>query len=234
MRYGIACWKECQAIGMKKDFSRYQWFFFDFDGVIADSVHIKTEAFADLFREYGPKVVRQVVTHHKNNGGISRYEKFKYYYSNFLHKPISDAEMKRLDRRLNELVLDKVVNCPLIPGVIEFLAALHKARKRCFVVSGTPQKEMRRIVRLKRLLGFFAAVTGSPTGKTTNLRSLMRRFHADPKRSVYFGDAKSDLEAAQTCGIEFIGVVNYRSCELRATACVKTRDFLGFSVSKDR
>jgi beta-phosphoglucomutase-like phosphatase (HAD superfamily) len=32
---------------------RYQAIFFDFDGVILDSVHVKTEAFAAMFRKYG-------------------------------------------------------------------------------------------------------------------------------------------------------------------------------------
>ena len=34
---------------------------FDFDGVILDSVEIKTKAFARLFEEHGPDVQRQVV-----------------------------------------------------------------------------------------------------------------------------------------------------------------------------
>jgi beta-phosphoglucomutase-like phosphatase (HAD superfamily) len=38
----------------------YQAIFFDFDGVILDSVHVKTEAFAAMFRKYGPEIERAV------------------------------------------------------------------------------------------------------------------------------------------------------------------------------
>ncbi len=39
--------------------------FFDFDGVLADSVEIKTLAFAKLFEQYGKEVVNIVVEHHR-------------------------------------------------------------------------------------------------------------------------------------------------------------------------
>ena len=52
---------------------------FDYDGTIADSVNIKTEAFAELYRNYGKDIESKVVKYHLNNGGVSRFEKFKYY-----------------------------------------------------------------------------------------------------------------------------------------------------------
>ena len=49
---------------------------FDFDGVIAESVNVKTEAFASLYEPYGKDVVNKVEQHHLANGGVSRFEKF--------------------------------------------------------------------------------------------------------------------------------------------------------------
>ena len=54
---------------------------FDFDGVIAQSVEVKTEAFADMYKEYGKAVVNKVVQHHEDNGGMSRFEKFRLYHN---------------------------------------------------------------------------------------------------------------------------------------------------------
>ena len=51
---------------------------FDFDGVILDSVNIKTEAFYKLFEQYGSKIANQVVDYHIINGGMSRFKKFEY------------------------------------------------------------------------------------------------------------------------------------------------------------
>ncbi|MEE9509964.1 MAG: HAD hydrolase-like protein [Candidatus Bathyarchaeia archaeon] len=54
---------------------KYQAFFFDFDGVLADSVEVKTRAFAKLFESYGPEIQARVVEHHRKNGGMTRKDK---------------------------------------------------------------------------------------------------------------------------------------------------------------
>ena len=66
---------------------------FDFDGVIADSVDVKTQAFIKIYSKYGKSVVKKVVDHHESNGGISRFEKFYLYHKNFLNKPINKNEI---------------------------------------------------------------------------------------------------------------------------------------------
>ena len=53
---------------------------FDFDGVIAESVHIKSSAFSDLYKSYGEDIVKRVVKHHEANSGMSRYKKIRYYH----------------------------------------------------------------------------------------------------------------------------------------------------------
>ena len=57
---------------------------FDFDGVLADSVNIKANAFAELYSPYGSEIVERVVTHHLANGGMSRFDKFNYYHNVYL------------------------------------------------------------------------------------------------------------------------------------------------------
>ena len=46
--------------------------FFDFDGVLVDSVSIKTEAFRKLFKGFGQQCVEALVYYHIEHGGISR------------------------------------------------------------------------------------------------------------------------------------------------------------------
>ena len=52
---------------------------FDFDGVIAESVQVKTDAFAALYAVNGKDIVKKVINHHEANGGMSRFEKIKHY-----------------------------------------------------------------------------------------------------------------------------------------------------------
>ena len=49
----------------------------DFDGVILESVSVKTEAFRTLF-SFVPKHVDEIVQFHIDNGGMSRFDKFRY------------------------------------------------------------------------------------------------------------------------------------------------------------
>ena len=51
---------------------------FDFDGVISESVGVKADGFAMIYKEYGTNIVDKVLNHHYANGGVSRYEKFRY------------------------------------------------------------------------------------------------------------------------------------------------------------
>ena len=60
--------------------------FWDFDGVIKDSVPVKTEAFRKLFLSYGADITDKVVKHHLANGGVSRFKKIPYYFKEYIGK----------------------------------------------------------------------------------------------------------------------------------------------------
>ena len=45
--------------------------FWDFDGVIKDSVKVKSTAFGELFAPFGEDIVNRVIEHHEANSGIS-------------------------------------------------------------------------------------------------------------------------------------------------------------------
>ena len=63
---------------------------FDFDGVIAESVQVKTDAFVELYKQYESNIVEKVLKHHEANGGMSRFEKIKFYHESFLNKTITN------------------------------------------------------------------------------------------------------------------------------------------------
>ena len=57
---------------------RFEAIFFDFDGVLVESVDIKTTAFARLYAGHGEPVADAVVAYHRQNMGTSRFVKFRY------------------------------------------------------------------------------------------------------------------------------------------------------------
>ena len=69
--------------------------FFDFDGVILDSVECKTRAFQKMYSKFGNDISEKVKKYHLDNGGISRYEKFKFWHKEFLNINLNNFKFKR-------------------------------------------------------------------------------------------------------------------------------------------
>lgn len=193
---------------MKFKIDKYEAFFFDFDGVVVDSVSIKTDAFAELYKPFGEEVISKVVSHHVSHGGMSRFEKFRYYHENFLNKKISESEVIELAQNFSALVVSKVLNAPFINGILEFLKLLKKENKEIFVISATPEDEIKRIIEKRRLDRYFDDIKGSPASKKENLKYLIENHRIEVSESIYFGDSEQDLDAASSLEIDFIPI-NY-------------------------
>lgn len=177
---------------------------FDFDGVIVESVNVKTQAFAHLFEAAGPDAVERVVAYHLANGGVSRIEKFRYYYREILQRPLPDEELTTLSQRFRELVFDGVVTAPWVAGAPEALQACHDRGLLLYVVSGTPEPELNEIVGRRGLAPYFAGVFGSPRGKGELLRMILHDGGMLPKEMLFVGDALTDWEGAQAAGVQFV------------------------------
>ena len=59
---------------------------FDFDGVLVESVHVKGEAFYQLYEGQGQEIQEKVLAHHLAHGGVSRFDKIKHYIQGPLDK----------------------------------------------------------------------------------------------------------------------------------------------------
>lgn len=181
--------------------------FFDFDGVILDSVDVKTKAFATMFREYGPEVEKKVVEYHLNNGGVSRFDKFRYYYEEILNNPVNEETIKNLSVQFSHLVMDGVLASPFVSGAKETLEVLRENHMLAYVVSGTPDTEIKLIVEKKGLSQYFKEVHGAPRKKQEICQEILNRENYNSRNCLFIGDAMSDYEAAQKNGICFLGIV---------------------------
>lgn len=176
---------------------------FDFDGVIVESVDIKTEAFRRLFENY-PQHVDEIVKFHVNNGGISRQEKIKHFYKNILKQPLTQEKMNELSNRFSELVKEAVIAAPFVAGAQKALNDL-KVKYPMYIVSGTPQDEMREIIKRRKLDGYFVEVFGSPDTKTDIVRRILDKEKIRPNETVFVGDSINDLVAAKNNKTPFVG-----------------------------
>ena len=176
---------------------------FDFDGVLVESVDIKTRAYARLFGEYGEGVVSRVVDYHLMNGGVSRFVKFRTIYSEILNKPLSEKRFQSLCDEFSNIVVNEVVAAPWVEGAREFLEN-NKNRYLFFIVSGTPQDELRSIIRRREMDQYFCEVLGSPKNKKTLLEGALSRLKLFPEETVFVGDAETDWNAAKELGVTFL------------------------------
>lgn len=196
---------------------KYRAFIFDFDGVLADSVEVKTAAFARLFRQYGSKVQERVMEHHRKNGGMTRGEKILHYFDAFLGETIGDDRLKGLCDSFSSLVVDNVVAAAEIPGARSFLEAWH-GKIPLFIDSATPDGEIIEIVERRGLAGYFEEVLGSGRKKAENLGYILEKYGIRPEKCLFFGDAGSDYEAAMTCGVDFMGILPGKDAPLLRVA----------------
>ncbi len=186
---------------------------FDFDGVIAESVQVKTDAFSELYSSYGKNVVEKIIKHHEANGGISRFEKIKYYHKTFINIVLTEREIKALAERFSELVVNKVIEAPYIPGSLEFIDRNYEKYKQ-FISTGTPTEEIKQILIAKKINHYFTGVFGSPEKKINHINQILSTYNLKSNEVIFIGDSNTDLEAAKKTNICFILVKNKFNVEL--------------------
>lgn len=175
---------------------------FDFDGVLVESVQIKTDAFRKLFSKWQDKV-EEIVAYHIRNMGISRYVKFKYFYENILNEPYSEEIGMELGERFSEIVLNEIKIAPFVKGAEEFLSEKYQ-KYLLFIASGTPQEELNDIISCRGMSKFFKDIFGASATKKEIVGKILDKYNLERDEVVFVGDAESDIRAARDTGIRFI------------------------------
>lgn len=179
--------------------------FFDFDGVLVDSVAIKSAAFERLFADYDAELVARILAYHRLHNGISRVEKIRFAHQEIIGCPLPGNELERWAQRYAGLVFELVVAAAWVDGARDFLDRVYR-HVPIFLVSGTPLDELAAIVERRGMSKYFVEVCGSPTLKADHLRRLLRTYRIDASRAVFIGDALIDHHAARETGLHFIGI----------------------------
>ena len=169
--------------------------FFDFDGVIAESVSAKTDAFEEMFLPYGEDVATKVVEYHKLHGGVSRYEKFKYFHKEFLNELIDQQKVDELAIQFSNLVLDKVINSDEVLGANYFIEKYY-TKFKFWIITGTPTTEIELIAKKRKLTSFFIGLHGSPNNKRYWTENLIKKHNLKRDEIIFLGDATTDMDAA--------------------------------------
>ena len=199
---------------------KYDVIFFDFDGVIKESVSVKTDTYLELFSTYGKEVRDKIKKHHLANGGLSRYVKVPIYLKWAGLEP-DDANVREFCDKFGDIAKDRVIASAWVPGVEEFLK--NNREKYLFIlVSATPQRELEYICQSLGLAGFFTRIYGAPNSKAAAIRESMCHYKMSSSTCLMIGDSEADLEAARRNGIQFILRKHRDNQDLHINSCIET------------
>ena len=107
----------------------YKSTFFDNDGVIMDSNSLKSEAFIKALEGEDEKLIEKFILYHRAYGGVSRFEKIKYFYLNIKKEK---NPINLINETLEKYAFHSkqaLLSADLIPGVEDFLKLLKHNNK---------------------------------------------------------------------------------------------------------
>ncbi len=176
----------------------------DFDGVLVESNAAKLSAFKDLFALYTSSQ-GLMMDYHLANYSLSRMMKFEYYVYDLMQRPGDIDAVKVMAERFSEIVATRVIASPDVPGAREFLDEFSQ-QVPLYVSSVTPETELKRIIRARRIESFFVEVFGDPPWeKPDAIRRVLERERLSPSEMIFVGDSAADYRTAVEAGVEFVG-----------------------------
>jgi len=194
----------------KSILSDYSVLLWDFDGVILDSMPIRELGFKEVLRDFPEHLVENLLTFHRNNGGLSRYVKFRYFYQEILNQPLSETKLDELAGQFSEVMKQKLTDPSLlIKDALRYIEQ-HSEEREMHIVSGSDQNELRHLSGVLKIDHHFKSINGSPTPKKQLVKALISN---RVERFALIGDSINDYEAASDNSIAFFG---YNNPDLKA------------------
>ena len=186
-----------------------KFFFWDFDGVIAHTDAIRIGGFVYALKGELQGNIDFFLDYHLRNGGLSRYEKFHFYYGAYL-KLSEDEAIKKIARALGRysvhmkkhLFDKKILNNDWLTFIINLDRSWEITH---FLISASMEEELRDLCSYLEIGSFFKEILGSPTPKVQNISNCIERNELDRDQICYIGDSMNDFESASRNMIDFLG-----------------------------
>jgi len=194
--------------------------FWDFDGVIKDSVEVKSMAFEKLFSDYDQDLADRVREHHEKNGGVSRFEKIPLYLS-WSNEAVTSKKVQEFCNRFSLLVKQSVIDSLWVDGFLEFFERHHKVKKY-ILVTATPIEEIEEILQSLNIRHFFYKIYGAQNTKSDAINETLIGLKIVSKHAIMLGDSESDYKAAKDNNVLFF----LRSTELNKNLQTVCKDWI--------
>lgn len=212
--------------------NQYDVVIFDCDGVLIDINRLKCEAFGLAVNEYPAEIVDSFVIHCKETFGISRYVKFKEFFSDFANEAFQEQKYNRFLRTYSKICSQGYKDAELTPRCEQLLNHLYHLEKTLYVISGSDEAELNEVFTDRNLNKYFNGIFGSPKSKIEYTSHILEK-HPYAK-AVFIGDSFADMLAAQRNNIDFIYMYKFtmhsqakdRQCRKGAKLTIRTLEDL--------
>ena len=196
---------------MKFLLSDFKCVVFDCDGVLFDTVPVKTNAFRDWVAEKWPQHENDFIDYHLGAYGINRKLQIIHFFENILKQNWTEKILSQEIDRLSKINRVSIFDSPWVRGSKPFLDQLQEERMPMFVLSGTPEEELVEFLQRKKVDHLFKRIIGYPCQKEDGLRLIVNDEGHLPSEVLFVGDANADAKAAQLNLIPFV----YRKSQVR-------------------
>lgn len=196
---------------------------FDCDGVLLVSNRLKTRLFAQAatIAGFDPADVARFARFVAANFGTSRYRMFETLLAWDDVRIRPETDVAALVSLYAERLYAEYVRCPTTPAMRAVLDALRDRGTRMFVVSGSDEAELRKVMAERGLDGYFEGIFGSPRAKADNLADVTAGLGMTSPvghRMMFIGDAEADYKAARAVGARFVYMDHFSTAKGRMRA----------------
>lgn len=208
---------------------RYRLVVFDWEGTLSDALGpilhcVSTEAARLNFGTLDEQLARQSV----DLGLVNALKKVFPHLTLTQHEQLLDA--------VQQTLLTKPMGIYLVPGAIELIEYLNGEEIFLAIASNKGQQSLQKAVQHAGLDVYFKVLRSGeqvePKPSPAMLREILQEFAVEPKDALMIGDSLSDIEMAQSLGVDAIGVDFYKTrCNFKAAGAIEV--FSDYGLLKD-
>lgn len=176
----------------------YQYYLFDWDGCLAQTLKVWLDSYKEVFAEYGLQPSESDIT-----------SKVFGDWNGPLKVGLPQNKLDGYTQKLLQLVNSRLVHVELYPHVLEVIQELHNRGKKLAILSTSKRESIEPALKRYDLERYFEVILTAEnvTNHKPDPEIIDKALHllaGHKDQAVIIGDSKSDLGAAQNATIDSI------------------------------
>ena len=171
---------------------------FDFDGTIAQTLHLLLYLPEELLNFTALKEITHAEIDYLKRHGLRKFIQLL---------KISPLRLPKMITELQHLFAHHIHNIPLVEGITDVLTSLYERPTKIGIITSNTRHNVEAYLAFHRLdMVSFVYADRSIFGKHRVISKVLKEQRIDPTETVYIGDEVRDVEAAKKSGIRSAAV----------------------------